>query len=245
MRAFARALDQGLIRHVGMSSHWPMLYLEAAEELPVEVVLIWGNYLDFCNFPEIPATILPKLRERGIGVLFMKPLADGFLFRSPRFALRYALAQDADCLVAGFNSVSMLEEDLHVCCDPEPVTEAEVETILREAQELGDYVCRQCPECSVTPGDGVLKRVFELEGKYDRQMDDLRPCDPAQYAMRERLKGWFQGGARAQQAYATLGQPAPRVAGGTLGTCRYGLDIQRKLRIAHAKLVASERPELL
>ena len=78
MRALSRALDEGLIRHVAMSSHWPAMYLQAVERLPLEAVLIWGNYLDFCNFPEIPQEILPGLRARGVGILFMKPLADGF-----------------------------------------------------------------------------------------------------------------------------------------------------------------------
>ena len=234
--AFQKAREQGLVRYIGVSSHWPMTYVEAVRHLPIDVALIWGNYLDFCGFPEIPGRVLPVLRSAGCGVLFMKPVADGFLYRSPRPALRYALAQDADCLVAGFNSLTMLETDLAVCCDPAPVAPEEVTAILRDAPELGDYVCRQCEACTVGGDEELLKQVFELEGKVDRQMDDRRPVDAAQYALRERLKGWFGTAGRARAAYAELGEPAADLAKRELLPCRYGIDIPRKLRIAHAKL---------
>lgn len=244
LRACERALNQDLIRHVAMSSHWPAMYLASLDRLPLAAVLIWGNYLDFCNFPEIPQQILPTLRDRGIGILFMKPVADGFLYRSPELAFRYALAQPVDCVVAGFNSREMLAADLACCQDETP---ADVAQILAEAPELGDYVCRQCPVCSVLPGeDGVaLKRVFELEGKVDRQMDDRRQTTAAQYALRERLKGWFASAGRARASYAELAVKAPELAAKPCQACRYGLDIGRKLAIADAKLRGEEALRLL
>lgn len=244
-KAFDRAKDEGLIGHVAMSSHSPMMYVEASARLPIEAVLIWGNYLDFCNFPEIPRVVIPALRERGVGVIFMKPLGDGFLYRSPRMALRYAKAQDVDCIVAGFNSLELLETDLEILCDLSPVTDDEVVSILRDAPELGDYVCRQCAACPVCAEGESLKRVFELEGKHDRQMDDRRPTDAAHYALRERLKGWFNTKAKAAALYAELGEPAPRLAETLTAECPYGVDVARKLLIAHAKLSESERVETL
>ena len=236
VEAFTKAREQGLIRYVGVSSHWPMTYLDAVEHLRIDVALIWGNYLDFCNFPEIPRRVLPGLRDAGCGILLMKTLADGFLYRSPRMALRFVLARDADCLVAGFNSLDMLNTDLDVCCDLSPVTSEETAATLREAPEFGAYVCRQCKTCAVSDDGEGLKRVFELEGKVDRQMDDRRPVDAAQYALRERLKGWFGTAGRARAAYVEAGEPGPGLASKGLRPCRYGIDIPRKLRIAHAKL---------
>ncbi|MBT3375485.1 MAG: aldo/keto reductase [Lentisphaerae bacterium] len=245
LAAFKQAKAEGLVRHIGVSSHWPMMYVKAAERLPIDVALIWGNYLDFCNFPEIPNTVLPALREKGVGVLFMKPLADGFLYRSPRMAFRYAMAQDADGLVSGFNSVEMLEEDLAACCAPTPVSDEEIVDVLRNAPELGTYVCRQCRNCTVLNNGSALKRIFELEGKVDRQMDSRRPVNAAEYALRERLKGWFGTKARAQDAYETTTPSAEQLLEFELAPCRYGIDIPRKLRLAHSKLARSGRIELL
>jgi len=245
LAAFEQAKDEGLVRHIGVSSHWPMMYIAAAERLPIDTVLIWGNYLDFCNFPEIPDQVLPALREKDIGILFMKPVADGFLYRSPRLAFRYAMAQDVDCLVSGFNSLEMLEEDLAACCDPTPISAAEIADILRAAPELGDYVCRQCPDCTVLADNDGLKRIFELEGKVDRQMDNRRPVNAAEYALRERLKSWFGSKARAQAMYAEIETSAEQLLDLELAPCRYGIDIPRKLRLAHSKLADGGRIELL
>ena len=238
LKAFERARDEGMVRHIGLSSHWPMTYIEAARRLPLDVVLIWGNYLDFCNYPEIPHVVLPTLRSHRIGITFMKPLADGFLHRSPELALRYALAQDADCIVAGFNSLDMLETDLAICSAFESLDEVGVEAILREAPELGRHVCRQCVTCSVFPEEAGtwLKRIFELEGKFDRQMDDRQPCSAAEYALRERLKGWFGNGKWARDTYANEAPSAPKLADLPAGPCTYGLDIPARIALADAKL---------
>ncbi|NLF38438.1 aldo/keto reductase [bacterium] len=245
LEAFQRARDEKLIGHMALSSHWPPMYVEAARRLPIEAVLIWGNYLDFCNYPEIPAVVLPALREKDIGILFMKPFADGFLHKSVRPALRYALAQGPHCIVAGFNSAAMLESDAAVLRDTTPVTDHEVNAILRRAPELGEYVCRQCRACTVCDEQDMLKRVFELEGKFDRQMDDRRVKDAAEYALSMQLKGWFNGGQRAREDYAKMDSPATALLGKPLRPCCYGIDIRRKLRIAHAKLTPGERIETL
>lgn len=236
LEAFQEAQAEGLIGHIAMSSHWPAMYVEALERIPLDAALVWGNYLDFCNFPEIPNEVLPALRAAGVGILIMKPLADGFLHRSPKQALRYMLSEDVDALVSGFNSLEMLRTDIEICCDPNPVRAAERTAILRDAPELGDYVCRQCEQCTVLPGSRLVPRVFELEGKFDRQMDDRRSADAAQYALRERLKGWFHTGDRARQLYSVLSGSLDELSGRKLQACRYGLDPQRKLRIADAKL---------
>jgi predicted aldo/keto reductase-like oxidoreductase len=247
LRAFERALDQGLIRHLAMSSHWPAMYLESLARLPLEAVLIWGNYLDCCNFPEIPNEVLPGLREQGVGILFMKPLADGFLYRSPELAFRYSLAQDVDCVVSGFNSLAMLETDIACCLDSASANAHDVAGILANAPELGDYVCRQCAECSVLSGESgvALKRVFELEGKTDRQMNTGAQTTAAQYALAERLKGWFASAGRAREMYGELPVQASALAAMPLDPCRYGIDIARKLAIADAKLMGGDALRLL
>ena len=116
LQGFIRAKDEGLIKHIAISTHWPLLLLDAIDVIPFEAVLIWGNYLDYCNYPEIPNIILPALREHNIGMLTMKPLADGYLHKSADNAFRYALREDPACIVSGFNSIEMLRADAAAVC---------------------------------------------------------------------------------------------------------------------------------
>ena len=237
LEAFLRAKDEGLIKHIAISTHWPLRLLEAIKFIPFEAVLIWINYLDFCNYPEIPDIILPALKERGTGILGMKPLADGYLHNSVDNAFRCALRYDPACLVSGFNSVEMLLADTNAVCRG-ALDDAENNALLKNAPELGNYVCRQCKECSVTESH-LLKNLFELEGKFDRQMDDLNPVDAGTYALRQRLGKWFGNGERAREMFAQ-NPDLLNIDIESLSPCRYGIDIPRKIKIAHAKLSSAK-----
>jgi predicted aldo/keto reductase-like oxidoreductase len=226
-----RAMDEGLVEHLGMSSHWPPVYLEAFERLPLSLILIWCNYLDNLNFPIIPNTIIPKAREMGIGVTAMKPLADGYLYRSVENAVRYSLGAGADVVVCGTNAVDHVRQVAAAVCEG-PVDEAQQEAILRDAVDLGQYVCRQCGGCPET-----LMDIFRLEGVYDRQMIDYLPHDPANYALRVRLAHWFAGRERASDAFGAAGYDVTElIADAGKVNCPYGIDAARKVRIATAKL---------
>ena len=116
------------------------------------------------------------------------------------------------------------------------MTEPEKEALYRSSPELGDYVCRLCGKCRVNGFDP--QSVFLLEGLFDRQMDDQRVTDAARYALRERLRAWFQQQDTAREEYEALAQkvdPA-RDYSDLTPLCPYGIDIDRKLKIAHGKL---------
>lgn len=239
--AFARAQEEGLVRFAGASVHWPMVLISAIERLSLDVVMYWVNYLVPCNYPELYDTIAPAARARGLGVIGMKPLADGYLYRSIRRAFDYALAQEVDVLACGFNSLEMLRADIEAVCDWQRPSKEELEVILRDAPELGDYVCRQCGECRLPELD--LPKVFELEGKFDQQMFDGRPTGVSDYALRQRLCYWFHNQERAIELYkphaawvdCLLDSPTE------LPECPYGIDLLRKLRLAHLKLTSDGR----
>lgn len=237
LEAFERAKQEGLIKHFAASTHWPLLLLDALKSINFEAVLIWGNYLDFCNFPELPETVIPELRRRNIGITFMKPLADGYLYRSVENAFRYALNFEPDCIVSGFNSVAMLEEDAGAVLKG-PLNEAAMQNLLSNALELDRYVCRQCKDCPVLPApqNNLLKKLFELEGKVDRQMNDFKPVDAGMYALRQRLGKWFGSEDRAKAMFAGQAEDFKTLSELSLAPCSYGIDIKRKIDIATRKL---------
>lgn len=237
--AFERAREQGLVRFVGASSHWPTVLIPAVEQLKLDAIMCWINYLVTCNYPEIYDSVLPAVRQRSCAVIGMKPLGDGYLYRSVPSAFSYALAQDADVLACGFNSVEMLKADIEAVTSWSRPSQAELDKVLRDAPELGTYVCRQCGQCKTRGVD--LPRVFELEGKFDRQMFDGQPTDAPDYALRQRLMNWFDNRDRARDLYRPLCASVSELlaSGDDLPECSYGIDLARKLAMAHAKLSGS------
>ena len=95
----------------------------------------------------------------------------------------------------------------------------------------------------VVSQDLICPKYSSWEGKFDRQMFDGRPTDAPDYALRQRLCGWFGNQQRAIDLYKPLQCPVERLLASDqeLAACPYGIDIRRKLRLAHLKLTSDGR----
>ncbi|NDL67470.1 aldo/keto reductase [Anaerotalea alkaliphila] len=239
LRAAEEAKIQGKIGHIGISMHGqPDVLVEALKRYDFEAVMTTINYFDHCNFPSILGELVPLARKKGAAVILMKALGDGYLHRSPEAAFRFALSQPVSVVVAGINTREMLEMDLELVGTHRPMTEEEVEGLLRTAPELGNYVCRQCGACAGCPQGIDIPGIFLLEGIFDRQMGDGDVADAGNYALKERLKHWFGTKERAEREYAALDIDAKACTGcgECMPKCPYAVDIIAKLRNVDYKL---------
>ena len=226
-----KAKEEGLIGGIGLSSHRLPMYLEGMRRLPIDLILIWSNYLEDMYLPEISGEIFKMARDKGIGITAMKPLADGFLYRNVNNSIRYSLGSGSDILVCGMNSPDHVRQVAEAVCQG-PSDETGRDEILKTAPELGTYVCRQCGECNAR-----LMELFRMEGYVDRQMIDYLEHDPADYALRLRLANWFSLDEIARQRFREKNWDAAEMeseAGEVV--CPYGIDVRRKTKIATSKL---------
>jgi len=227
-------------RFVAISGHGrPDGLLRAVKAHRFDALMTVFNYLDRFNFPAVDRELVPLCQKAGTGLIAMKAFGDGYLYRSPVPSIRYTLSMPVATIVAGMNTDELLKTDLDMVSRLKPMTDSEKEELYRMAPELGTYVCRFCGKCAVDGFDP--QTVFQLEAVYDRQMDDLKVSDAAQYALRERLKSWFAQQEAARKDYAVLKtrvDPA-RDYRRLSALCPYGIDVDRKLKIAHAKLSAN------
>lgn len=238
MEAFEEAKKAGKARFAAISGHGRPAGIQYSIENHLYDVLMTGfNYFDRFNFPQAEEELLPLCLERGVGVLGMKALADGYLYRNVEPAIRYTLSLPIASLVLGMNRLDQLEQDLAIAENFTPMAEEEKEELYRSAPELGRYVCRQCKKCRGADGFAPYE-VFLLEGLFDRQMSDYSVPDPQTYALQERLKHWFDQKDWARNEYGKLKQKGdPERDYSALSIlCSYGIDVDRKLKIAHSKL---------
>ncbi|MBN1299002.1 MAG: aldo/keto reductase [Actinobacteria bacterium] len=233
------AKKQGKIGHIGISMHGQAdVLIEALESYPFDAVMATINYFDRFNFPEIENVLVPMAVEKEIAIILMKPIADGYLWKSSQTAFRYALSQPVAVVVAGINNRTMLEKDIEYARSFKPLSNKELDDIYRNAPELGNYVCRQCGLCMPCPEGIDIPKLCMLEGYYDRQMDDGVVDNPADYALRERLKSWYGGEDIARQEYAKLDKKANACTqcGICMPKCPYNIDIIGKLQNIDFKL---------
>lgn len=233
------ARKKGKIRFLGISMHGqPDVLIESLKSYPFDAVMTIINYFDRFNYPGIEEVLVPLAQEKEIAIILMKPIADGYLWRSVKTAFRYAISQPAPVVVTGINNKRMLEEDINYAGSFKPLSEKEKERIYANAPELGDYVCRQCMKCLPCPEGINIPELCKLEGYYDRQMDDGAIDNVADFALRERLKFWYGGQDIAREAYGTIGIKADRCSqcGQCMPRCPYNIDIIRKLKNIDFKL---------
>jgi aryl-alcohol dehydrogenase-like predicted oxidoreductase len=238
LEAALEARQKGMIRFIGLTGHGqPAGLIPAMRQYDFDVVMTLINYYDQFNYPDIADKLIPLIQSKGAGLIAMKFIADGYLWRSADTAMRFTLSQPVSHVVAGFNSMDMLEDDLAAVNSFEPLSDAELQAWYKDAPEFRGYVCRQCPACPAAESLD-LKRIFELEGWFDRQMWDGKVNNPEDYSLRIRLAKWFGQQELARQAYKSEGHHIDPEAdyGGFSEKCLYGLDLDRKLKIASAKL---------
>jgi uncharacterized protein len=243
LRAAEAAREAGKVRYIGISNHGrPEVLVEALKRYPFDVIMTGVNYYDRFNFPQIEEKLLPLAQEQDVGIVGMKAVADGFLWRSSEQAFRFAWSLPIHVMVAGMNTMDMLEQDLGYAQAFVPMSDQEKEQWFTLAPELGTYVCRQCDRCLPCPQGIDIPRIFELEGQYDRQMWDGVVRDPADYWLRSALRFWFQNEERARAGYDLLPVKAEACTdcGECESRCPYGLPVARKLLHAHYKLTAGK-----
>lgn len=239
LEAAEKARKEGKIRFIGVSMHGqPDTLIEAIENYPFDAVMATINYYDRFNFPEIENLLMPLALKKNIAIILMKPLADGYLYRSKKQAFNYAFSQEVSVVVTGINSREMLKEDIGFVNDFKFMSEDEKSKLFIESIELGDYVCRQCMKCLPCQKNIPIPEIFKLEGYFDRQMSDGIVRNPADYALRERLRFWYGGENKAKGLYKNLKINVSNCneCGDCNPRCPYGIDIIKKLKIADFKL---------
>jgi len=243
LRAAERAKKEGKIRYIAISGHRPEVLIDAIKDYPFDAVMGVINYYDKFNFPLIEDVLIPLAKEKNMGIIAMKALADGFLWKSAENAFRYTLSLPVTTVVAGFNTKEMLEKDLRIFNSFTPMSEEEKENLFRNAPELGNYVCRLCGKCLPCPENIDIPKIFNLEGYYDRQMLYGEIKDPADYALRDRLRFWFDNENLARERYKKLKVKATACTkcGECEPRCPYNIPIIEKLKIADYKLGGETR----
>jgi predicted aldo/keto reductase-like oxidoreductase len=241
LRAAEDARDAGKVRYISITSHLPEVMLAAVRAYPFDAIMERINYYDYFNFPLIHEEIIPACVERGIGVICMKPVADGLLYRaaSAPKAFRWVWSMpEVTSAATGNNTMHQLATNLALAKDHEPMDDDEREALYLSAPEMASYVCRRCGSCMPNAAGLDIPAVFGCEAYLDRQMLPGPVMDLPDMEMRRRLSGWFNNADYARERYAALDRQVPPDVdcSDVEPRCPYGLPITAKLKWAHEKL---------
>jgi aryl-alcohol dehydrogenase-like predicted oxidoreductase len=149
--AMLEAQKAGKLRYIGFTGHKdPRIHLymlEVAKEngCKFDAVQMPLNVMD-AHYRSFEQMVVPELVEQGIGVLGMKSMANGIILKSktvtPIECLHYALSLPTSVVIAGMESMAMLDQAFEAVGSYHPLGEAERAALLaktREAAARGKY----------------------------------------------------------------------------------------------------------
>ena len=144
LEALVEAKKAGKIRYIGFTGHKDpvvhlrMLEVAGAHKFHFDSCQMPLNVLD-AHFRSFTHQVVPKLVEQGIGVLEMKPLAEGIVFTSGSGVtaiecLHYAMSLPTSVVITGCETMERLEQAIHAAETFQPMSPQQMEALLAKTK---------------------------------------------------------------------------------------------------------------
>ena len=162
LEALMEAREQGLVHHIGCTSHTSQALIKALERFDFYVILVPMNIVE----REALTELIPLCINKGVGVTIMKPVATGLL--PARLALKWLLNQPISTAVPGATTLEEVEESSLVGrLDSLALTVEEKEQVDRLVNQLDHVRCRICKECEPCPQGIPIAVTLGTDLMYD------------------------------------------------------------------------------
>jgi len=137
-----RARDEGLIDHIGITSHNLNVLEKAIEDGHFEVIMACYSFLE----PEATLKVFPLAKEKDLGVLAMKPFSGGVIEEAGP-ALRFVLSTANIVPIPGSETLEKAHENWEIFTECYSLTEQDQERMEAIKKEFDHQFCRRCDYC--------------------------------------------------------------------------------------------------
>jgi predicted aldo/keto reductase-like oxidoreductase len=146
--ALVDAQKAGKIRYIGFTGHKDphihLYMLDVAREhgFLFDTVQMPLNVMD-AHYRSFGKLVLPELLKQGIGVLGMKPMANGIILKSktvsPVECLQFALNLPTSVVITGVDSMEILDQACEVARTFRPLSDPELTALLSKTAEAAAH----------------------------------------------------------------------------------------------------------
>jgi predicted aldo/keto reductase-like oxidoreductase len=137
-----RAQAEGLIDHIGLSSHSLDLLEKILEEDYFDVIIACYSFLE----PDAAKKVFPLARAKDIGVLTMKPFSGGVI-EDAGLALRFVLATPDIVPIPGSETLAKARENWEIFTSRRSLTAEDEERIQKLRRQFDRQFCHRCDYC--------------------------------------------------------------------------------------------------
>jgi predicted aldo/keto reductase-like oxidoreductase len=164
LEGLRKAREEGLIGHIGVTSHSLDVVDRVLDDGFFETVLVCFSFLE----PLAAQKIIPKALAKGVGVIAMKPFSGGVIDNA-RLALKYALSQEGILVLAGVEDKNLLDENWKIFQSDYHLTAREKKEIAEYQNRYDKIFCRRCDYCQPCSEGIPIQHVFNIRSMVKRR----------------------------------------------------------------------------
>jgi len=142
LEGLTRAREEGLVRHVGLTSHSLDLLEYALDDDLFDTIMVCFSFLE----PQAQERVIPKALARGVGVIVMKPFSGGVI-DDPALALKFVLGQPGILVIPGVETEALFDRNWEVFCGDWRLSAGERAAIEALRATHDKAFCRRCDYC--------------------------------------------------------------------------------------------------
>ncbi len=142
LEGMRRARDEGLIGHIGFSTHSLDLADRILDDDVFETVMVCFSFLE----PNAKKKVIPEAIQKNVAVITMKPFSGGAIDNA-RLSLKYVLSQPGIVAIPGVETRDLFDENWSVFTGNHQLTAAEREAIDDIRKRYDKSFCRRCDYC--------------------------------------------------------------------------------------------------
>ena len=163
LEGLQKAKEEGLIGHIGLTSHNLDLHERVIEEGLFETIMVCFSFLE----DKALEKVIPKAIKKKMGVIAMKPFSGGVIENST-LALKYVLRVPEVLVLVGVEKKELFEENWKVFQGDYELAESEKKEIEETKQRYDKRFCRRCDYCQPCTEDIPIQFVLGMRSLVKR-----------------------------------------------------------------------------
>jgi len=168
LEGLIKAKEEGLIAHVGITSHSLDLVDRILDDGLFETIMVCFSFLE----PLAQEKIIPKAIEKEVGVIAMKPFSGGIIDNAG-LALKYVFSQPAIMVLAGVEHKDLFDENWEIFQASHELDDGERKEIERIRKTYGNNFCRRCDYCQPCTEDIPIQTILGLRSMVKRMGNNI------------------------------------------------------------------------
>jgi predicted aldo/keto reductase-like oxidoreductase len=161
--AMLKAKEEGLIGHIGLTSHSLDLLADVLEQDLFETIMVCFSFLE----PAAAEKVIPRALEKNVGVIAMKSFSGGVL-TDPQLALKFVLSKPGVVSIPGVEDKHLFDQNWSVYQGDWQLSEDETKEIDKIRKQYDKVFCRRCDYCQPCSEDIPIQAILGMRSVIGR-----------------------------------------------------------------------------